>query len=323
MKNKQLLGNLLLLLTAMIWGTAFVAQRVGMDSIEPITFNASRMALAAVMVGALAFVLRKKQKKEALRPASSKQTLPEGEEHIARNAGESTVSWRSALTGGICCGLFLTAGSVFQQMGVVYTSAGKAGFITAMYMLFVPILNYILFKKKNSWLVWLAVLVGVGGMYLLCVKEDFTLTRGDFLVCICALMFSGHILCCDYFVRVAKPIELAAVQFATAAVVSAVTALLLETPGWDGIVSAAVPIIYCGVVSGGIGYTLQIVAQKYTDPAIASLLMSLESVFAVIAGAVLLGEQMSSRELLGCVIMFAAIILVQVPLPGERKDQTA
>ena len=323
MKNKQLLGNLLLLLTAMIWGTAFVAQRVGMDSIEPITFNASRMALAAVMVGALAFVLRKKQKKEALRPASSKQTPPEGEEHIGRNTDESTVSWRSALTGGICCGLFLTAGSVFQQMGVVYTSAGKAGFITAMYMLFVPILNYILFKKKNSWLVWLAVLVGVGGMYLLCVKEDFTLTRGDFLVCICALMFSGHILCCDHFVRVAKPIELAAVQFATAAVVSAVTALLLETPGWDGIASAAVPIIYCGVVSGGIGYTLQIVAQKYTDPAIASLLMSLESVFAVIAGAVLLGEQMSSRELLGCVIMFAAIILVQVPLPGERKDQTA
>ena len=323
MKNKQLLGNLLLLLTAMIWGTAFVAQRVGMDSIEPITFNASRMALAAVMVGALAYVLRYKKKKEMLRRISSKRPLPAGEEHIGRNADESAVTWRNTLKGGICCGLFLTAGSVFQQMGVVYTSAGKAGFITAMYMLFVPILNYILFKKKNSWLVWLAVLVGVGGMYLLCVKEDFTLTRGDFLVCICALMFSGHILCCDHFVRVAKPIELAAVQFATAAVVSAVTALLLETPGWDGIASAAVPIIYCGVVSGGIGYTLQIVAQKYTDPAIASLLMSLESVFAVIAGAVLLGEQMSSRELLGCVIMFAAIILVQVPLPGERKDQAA
>ena len=318
-----MLGNLLLLLTAMIWGTAFVAQRVGMDSIEPITFNASRMALAAVMVGALAYILRQKQKREMFRRISSKRSLPAGEEHIGRNADESAVTWRNTLKGGICCGLFLTAGSVFQQMGVVYTSAGKAGFITAMYMLFVPILNYILFKKKNSWLVWLAVLVGVGGMYLLCVKEDFTLTRGDFLVCICALMFSGHILCCDHFVRVAKPIELAAVQFATAAVVSAVTALLLETPGWDGIVSAAVPIIYCGVVSGGIGYTLQIVAQKYTDPAIASLLMSLESVFAVIAGAVLLGEQMSSRELLGCVIMFAAIILVQVPLPGERKDQTA
>ena len=316
-----MLGNLLLLLTAMIWGTAFVAQRVGMDSIEPITFNAARMALAAVMVGALAYVLRKKQKKEAVWPASSKHALPAGEE--LRDAGETTVSWRNTLTGGICCGLFLTAGSVFQQMGVVYTSAGKAGFITAMYMLFVPIINYILFKMKNSWLVWLAVFIGVGGMYLLCVKEDFTLTRGDMLVCICALMFSGHILCCDYFVKLANPIELAAIQFATASVVSAVIAFLTETPVWTGIVSAAVPIIYCGVVSGGIGYTLQIVAQKYTDPTVASLLMSLESVFAVIAGAVLLGEQMSSRELLGCVIMFAAIILVQVPLPGGRKDQTA
>ena len=160
-------------------------------------------------------------------------------------------------------------------------------------------------------------------MYLLCVKEDFTLTRGDVLVCICALMFSGHILCCDYFVRLAKPIKLAAIQFATASVVSAVIAFLTEAPVWDGIASAAVPILYCGVVSGGIGYTLQIVAQKYTDPTVASLLMSLESVFAVIAGAILLGEQMSSRELLGCVIMFAAIILVQVPLPGERKDQAA
>ena len=323
MNNKKMLGNLLLLLTAMIWGTAFVAQRVGMDSIEPITFNASRMALAAVMVGALAYVLRYKKKKEMLRRISSKRPLPAGEEHIGRNADESAVTWRNTLKGGICCGLFLTAGSVFQQMGVVYTSAGKAGFITAMYMLFVPIINYILFKKKNSWLVWLAVFIGVGGMYLLCVKEDFTLTRGDMLVGICALMFSGHILCCDYFVKLANPIELAAIQFATASVVSAVIALLTETPAWAGIASAAVPILYCGVVSGGIGYTLQIVAQKYTDPTVASLLMSLESVFAVIAGAILLGEQMSSRELLGCVIMFAAIILVQVPLPGERKDQTA
>jgi drug/metabolite transporter (DMT)-like permease len=319
MKNKHMLGNLLLLLTAMIWGTAFVAQRVGMDSIEPITFNASRMALAAVMVGALAYVLRQKQKKETLRLALSKQTLPAGEEHIAHNAEDSTAPWRNILTGGICCGLFLTAGSVFQQMGVVYTSAGKAGFITAMYMLLVPILNYFLFKKKNSWLVWLAVFIGVGGMYLLCVKEDFSLTRGDVLVCICALMFSGHILCCDYFVKLASPIELAAVQFATAAVVSAAVAFFIETPNRAGIISAAVPILYCGVVSGGIGYTLQIVAQKFTDPTIASLLMSLESVFAVMAGALLLGEQMSSREMIGCVVMFVAIILVQVPLPGEGK----
>ena len=314
-----MLGNLLLLLTAMIWGTAFVFQRVGMDSIEPITFNAARMALAAVMVGALAFGLRQRYSKGVPRQSDAGASAPGTEVNVTRQAEESDLPWSHTWKGGICCGLFLTAGSVFQQMGVVYTTAGKAGFITAMYMLLVPILNFLLFKKKNSWLVWLAVFLGVGGMYLLCVKEDFTLTRGDILVCICALMFSGHILCCDYFVKLASAVELAAIQFATAAVVSAVIAAFTENPDRAGIVAAAVPILYCGVVSGGIGYTLQIVAQKFTDPTIASLLMSMESVFAVIAGSVLLGEQMSSRELLGCAVMFAAIVLVQIPLPGERK----
>ena len=319
MKNKQALGNLLLLLTAMIWGTAFVFQRVGMDSIEPITFNAARMALAAVMVGALAFGLRQRNSQDALKQTEAGTTVYGTTENVTRQAGERKSQWAQTWKGGICCGLFLTAGSVFQQMGVVYTTAGKAGFITAMYMLLVPILNFVLFKKKNSWLVWLAVFMGVSGMYLLCVKEDFSLTLGDMLVCVCALMFSGHILCCDYFVKRTNPIELASLQFTTAAVVSAGIAFCVETPHLAGIAAAAVPILYCGVVSGGIGYTLQIVAQKFTDPTIASLLMSLESVFAVIAGAVLLGEQMSSREMLGCVVMFAATILVQVPLPGEKK----
>ena len=319
MNDKKMLGNLLLLLTAMIWGTAFVFQRVGMDSIEPVTFNAVRMALAAAMVGLLAFGLRRRKLKDVSKQTDAVTEVCETTENKPMQARERKSQWNQTWKGGICCGLFLTAGSVFQQMGVVYTTAGKAGFITAMYMLLVPILNFLLFKKKNSWLVWLAVFMGVSGMYLLCVKEDFTLTRGDILVCICALMFSGHILCCDYFVKLAGAVELAAIQFATAAVVSAVIAAVTENPNWAGIMAAAVPILYCGVVSGGIGYTLQIVAQKFTDPTIASLLMSLESVFAVIAGAVLLGEQMSSRELLGCAVMFAATILVQIPLPGERK----
>ena len=319
MNNKQALGNLLLLLTAMIWGTAFVFQRVGMDSIEPVTFNAARMALAAVMVGALAFGLRQRYLKDASKQTEAGTAVHGKAENVTLQTGGRKSKWALTWKGGICCGLFLTAGSVFQQMGVVYTTAGKAGFITAMYMLLVPILNFLLFKKKNSWLVWLAVFMGVSGMYLLCVKEDFSLTRGDILVCVCALMFSGHILCCDYFVKRANPIELAAIQFATAAVVSAVIACFTENPDRAGITAAAVPILYCGRVSGGIGYTLQIVAQKFTDPTIASLLMSLESVFAVIAGAVLLGEQMSFRELLGCVVMFVATILVQVPLPCEKK----
>ena len=308
MNDKKMLGNLLLLLTAMIWGTAFVFQRVGMDSIEPITFNAARMALAAVMVGALAFGLRQRKNKDVFPDGTAGLSAPAATDNAAENENVSEPTCSQTVTGGICCGLFLTAGSVFQQMGVVYTTAGKAGFITAMYMLLVPILNFLLFKKKNSWLVWLAVFFGVGGMYLLCVKEDFSLTLGDMLVCICALMFSAHILCCDYFVKRANPIELAALQ-----------AFCIETPHWAGILSAAVPILYCGVVSGGIGYTLQIVAQKFTDPIIASLLMSLESVFAVIAGSLLLGEQMSSRELLGCVVLFAATILVQIPLPERGK----
>ena len=318
MNDKKVLGNLLLLLTAMIWGTAFVFQRVGMDSIEPITFNAARMALAAVMVAALAFGLRQRNRKEVSWQAVAGTALSGMAEDETQQAGECKSQWSRTWKGGVCCGLFLTAGSVFQQMGVVYTTAGKAGFITAMYMLLVPVLNLLLFKKKNTWLVWLAVFIGVGGMYLLCVKEDFSLARGDILVCICALMFSGHILCCDYFVKVAGAIELAAIQFATAAVVSAVIASFTENPNLADIMAAAVPILYCGAVSGGIGYTLQIVAQKFTDPTTASLLMSLESVFAVIAGAVLLGEQMSSRELLGCVVMFVATVLVQVPLPGKR-----
>ena len=192
MNDKKMLGNLLLLLTAMIWGTAFVFQRVGMDSIEPITFNAARMALAAVMVGALAFGLRQRKNKNVFPKGTAGLSAPAAADNAAANENVSSPTCSQTVTGGICCGLFLTAGSVFQQMGVVYTTVGKAGFITAMYMLLVPILNLLLFKKKSSWLVWLAVFFGVGGMYLLCVKEDFSLTLGDMLVCICALMFSGH-----------------------------------------------------------------------------------------------------------------------------------
>ena len=294
--NKRMLGNALLILTAMIWGTAFVFQRVGMESIEPITFNAARMALAAVAVGAVS----------AMPIASEKERL------ASYSAQQCARYRRDTIVGGICCGAFLAAASIFQQMGVVYTTAGKAGFITAMYTLLVPVINFVFFKKRNSAVVWLAVLLGVVGMYLLCMTEGFSLGRGDTLVCICAVLFSGHILCCDHFVKLGNPIRISAIQFASCTAISSVAALILERPSWDKIVSAIVPILYCGIVSGGVGYTLQIVAQKFTDPTVASLLMSLESVFAVIAGAILLGERMTPRELLGCVIMFAAIVLVQI-----------
>ena len=308
-KNRKMLGNLLLLLTAMIWGTAFVGQRVGMDSIEPVTFNAARMWLAAAAIGLVAVLTGKKSDSQDKKPVSG----------LTDTRDKAQERRKNTIIGGICCGSFLTAASLFQQMGVVYTTAGKAGFITAMYMLLVPIINFVFFKKKNTWLVWTGVLVGVFGMYLLCITDGFSLTYGDTLVCICALLFSGHILCCDHFVQLGNPIRISAIQFATAAVISTIAAFLAEEPSWQKIASAAVPILYCGIVSGGIGYTLQMVAQRYTDPTIASLLMSLESVFAVIAGALLLGERMTARELAGCVIMFAAIVLVQIPLPERRR----
>lgn len=297
MQNKKLLGNLLLTLTALIWGTAFVFQRVGMDSIEPITFTAARSWLAAAAVGAVAWILSKKETQTSPQPQRKRDTV----------------------IGGVCCGVFLSAASVAQQMGLVYTTAGKAGFITAMYMLIVPILSFLLFRRRNGWLVWLAVGVGVVGMYLLCVTEGFSLTHGDTLVCICAVLFSGHILCCDYFVQRGNPVQISAIQFLTTAVLTSVAAAILEEPTWSKVVSAAVPILFCGLLSSGVGYTLQITAQKFTDPTIASLLMSLESVFAALAGALILHETMTGRELLGCVVMFAAIILVQIPTPKKSK----
>lgn len=317
-ESRKMLGNMLLLLTAVIWGTAFVFQRVGMDSIEPVTFNAARMWLAAAAIGLVAvFTAEKSLQDDTLNTGfTTDSTLDTA---LADRQDKRQDRRKNTIIGGICCGSFLTAASLFQQMGVVYTTAGKAGFITAMYMLLVPIINFVFFKKKNTWLVWTGVLIGVIGMYLLCIKDGFSLTYGDTLVCICALLFSGHILCCDHFVQLGNPIQISAIQFLTTAVISSIIAWIAEAPSPEKILSAAIPILYCGIVSGGIGYTLQMVAQKYTDPTIASLLMSLESVFAVIAGAVLLGERMTARELAGCIVMFAAIVLVQIPLPERRR----
>ena len=311
-KNQKMTGNLLLTLTALIWGMAFVFQRKGMEYIEPITFTSARMALAAVAVGIAAFIYTKKPVAKTV-PAETKKISAETER---KNRRKNTV------LGGICCGTFLACASIFQQMGIVYTTAGKAGFITAMYMIIVPVIGFVLFKKRNTWLVWLAVLIGVAGMYLLCMTEGFTLTRGDTLVCICAVLFSGHILCCDYFVQRGEAIWISAIQFVTCSALSAVTACILENPTWEKVFSAAIPILYCGILSGGVGYTLQIIAQKFTDPTIASLLMSLESVFAVLAGAILLGERMTLREMAGCVVMFVAIVLVQIPLPDPFSRES-
>ena len=300
MKHSKAFGNLILLLTSIIWGAAFVFQRTGMDSVGPITFNAVRMAAAAVFLILLSVFFDLKKKK------SSQDIEKSDPEKLKKRQ-------RTTLIGGLLCGFFLTVSSLSQQIGMVYTSAGKAGFITAMYMLFVPIFNLIIFKKKTSGAVWVAIALGIVGMYLLCVKENFTLTTGDTFILLCALLFSGHILCCDKFAQNCDPVKLSAIQFTVAAVVCLILAFIFEKPSVNGVLEAAVPILYCGIMSGGVGYTLQIIGQKHTDPAAASIIMSLEAVFAAVAGALLLNESMSSQEFIGCVVMFVAIILVQLP----------
>ncbi|MBR4484887.1 MAG: DMT family transporter, partial [Erysipelotrichaceae bacterium] len=274
-----MIGNILLVLTALIWGTAFVFQRMGVQNVEPMTFNSSRMLLAAVAVGIVAFILGRKDKEKLL----------------SKSLEEQRAYRKNTIIGGIFCGLFLAGGSAFQQMGLVYTTAGKAGFITALYILIVPIVSFIFFRKKINWIVWLAVIIGVFGMYLLCVNEGFSLTKGDLLVTVCAFIFSGHILCIDHFVKLGDTIRISAIQFVTATVLLGILAFIFEEPSWEDISKAVIPILYCGIISGGVGYTLQMVGQKFTSPTVASLLMSLESVFAALAGALILHESMSLK----------------------------
>lgn len=299
MRHRQLLGSLILLIVAVIWGTAFAFQRMGTGVIGPMTFTASRMTLSAVAVGFVSFLIK--------------------DPDMADAAG-SSARRRDTMKGGILCGLFLVSATLFQQIGIAYTTAGKAGFITALYILLVPIISTVFLRKPSSWIVWIAVFLGLAGMYLLCMTEGFSLARGDALVCVCAMLFTGHILCCDRYAGRGNPVRISAIQFVTASVVSWTLAFIFETPSVEAIRSALVPILYCGLASGGIGYTLQIVAQRFTNPTVASLLMSFESVFAVLGGAVLLHERMSTRELLGCMVMFIAIIVVQIPVPHKSQD---
>ncbi len=296
MNRSRLLGNFLLLFTAMIWGLAFVAQRSGMDLIEPMTFNATRTALGAACVGVMATIIPQKPDKGI-------------DERTFRH---------STIVGGVLCGIFLAVAGNLQQIGLVYTTAGKAGFITATYMLLVPVVNLLIFRKRSSLFVWVAVVIGLVGMYLLSIKEGFTLAKGDGLEAICAIFYTFQILSADHFTKKGNPIGISAIQLLTAAVINVVLAFIFETPSWDKIVSAAIPILYCGIMSSGVAYTLQMVGQKYSEPTTASILMSSESLFAMISGMIILHERMTGREALGAAIMFAAIIMVQ--FPGKRKD---
>lgn len=292
MKNLQLRNSLLLLLTATIWGVAFVAQSVGMDYVQPFTFNGIRSIIGGLVLIPCIFLLnRLKSPSEPIQKSSS----------------------RPLLAGGILCGLCLFAASSFQQFGIKYTTVGKAGFITACYIVIVPILGLFL-KKKCSPLIWVRVLLALVGLYFLCMSGSISLGLGDLLVLIGAFLFSIHILVIDHYSPLADGVQLSCIQFFVCGVLSLICMFLFETPDLSMILMAWLPILYAGVLSCGVAYTLQVVGQKNMNPTVASLILSMESCISVLAGWLILGQALSSRELLGCVLMFAAIILAQIPV---------
>lgn len=294
----KLKNSLILLLTATIWGVAFVAQSVGMDYVGGFTFNMVRSIIGAVVLLPVIWFLNRGK-------APSSQT-PE----------EKAANRKTLIIGGICCGVFLCLASNFQQFGIKYTTVGKAGFITACYIVIVPILGLFL-KKKCSPFIWAAVVLALIGLYLLCIKDGFSIGKGDILVMICAVLFSFHILVIDYFSPKVDGVKLSCIQFLVSGILSAIPAFLLEKPQLTSICAAWMPILYAGVMSCGVAYTLQIIGQKDMNPTVASLILSLESCISVLAGWIILGQNLSTREILGCIIMFGAIILAQLPQKGS------
>lgn len=299
MKTQQIRNSFLLLLTAIIWGIAFVAQSVGMDYVGPFTFNCVRFLIGGIVLIPCIALLNRLEK------GGKKEDAVISEEERGKRK-------KALLLGGICCGVVLCASSSFQQLGIQYTSVGKAGFITAFYIIIVPVLG-LFFKKKCGLLVWLGVGLALLGLYFLCINESLSIQVGDLFVFICALLFSGHILVIDYFIQRADGVKMSCIQFFVCGLLCAIPMLLFERPQIREILTAWQPILYAGVLSGGVGYTLQIVGQKGMDPTIASLILSLESVVSVLAGMIILKQHLSGREILGCVLMFGAIILAQLP----------
>jgi len=221
-------------------------------------------------------------------------------------------SRKDLICGGLACGIFLCLASNFQQFGIKYTTVGKAGFITACYIVLVPIFGLFL-KKKCSPFIWVAVAMSVAGLYLLCITDGFSIGKGDILVLICAVLFAVHILVIDYYSPKVDGVKMSCIQFLVCGILSGIPALIFEKPEMSAILTAWQPILYAGVMSCGVAYTLQIIGQKNMNPTVASLILSLESCISVLAGWVILGQHLSGREITGCVIMFAAIILAQLP----------
>ena len=300
MKNKAMLGNFLLILTALIWGCAFVAQSVGMEYVEPVTFNGIRCIIGGIVliIANIAF--------DSVKKKNGTYKRIEKEEKI------------ELIKGGIICGFIIFFASTIQQIGISQTTVGKAGFISVLYILIVPFLG-LLMKQKLPRMIWLCCAIAVAGLYLLCMNESLSLSKGDFTVLISAVCYAIHIIAIGHFAPKVDCVKLSCLQFLVCGAISLAVMFIFEKPDFENIIHAWLPILYAGALSGGVGYTLQTVAQKWTKPSVASLLMSFESVFAVLAGAVLLHQIPSLRELAGCILMFISIIIIQLPEKNKIK----
>ncbi len=326
MKKTSMRSSLTLLLTAVIWGVAFVAQSVGMDYVEPFTFNFTRCILGGlVLIPCIALMDRQKIRQESGREKTDGSVNAEDAARLSGAAEQEKnrkdkAERRTLLVGGICCGIALCVASNLQQIGIQYTTVGKAGFITALYIVLVPVIE-IFFGKKSGVKTWISVVIAVAGLYLLCITENFSIGTGDILILLCALAFSVHILIIDYFSPKVDGVRMSCIQFFVCGILSGIMMLIFETPSVGAIMQAWLPIGYAGIFSCGVAYTLQIIGQKGTDPTVASLILSLESVVSVLSGWLILHQSLSRKELLGCLLMFLAIILVQLPQKAKHVEQ--
>ncbi len=302
MKNRTVLANLALLVAAFIWGTAFVAQSVGMDYVGPLTFLFVRsfIGAAALLVVIVVSNIWKKKKGNYVKASY------EGQKILRK--------------GGILCGLSLCAASGLQQMGMQYTTVGNAGFITSMYMLIVPVLSVFLGKKVPK-KIWGCIILAAVGLYFLSISGKLNISKGDLLIAVCAFFFAVQIMIVDYYAPKVDGVKLSCFQFVITGIVSMVLAFVFENPDMGNIMKAIWSIAYAGIFSSGIAFTLQIVAQKYAEPTIATLFMSMESVFSLLGGIVALQQIPSGRELFGCLLVFAAVVASQISLPTFKKSK--
>ena len=298
MKKRETAGCLMLFVTAMIWGSAFLAQQSGMEHIGPFTMQTVRYLLAGLVL--LPFVaIFDKTGKITKKPVTREER-------------------RLQYGSGAICGVLLCVASILQQYGLIYTSVGKSGFITALYIVLVPLIG-LLFGRKTDVFTWIYALIAVAGLYILSMSGAVTVNKGDLLTLCCAVGFALHILKIDSVTGRVDGVRLACTQFFVCAALSAVGMVLLERPVWSDILAGWFPIVYAGVLSGGVAYTMQILGQQSVPPTLASMIMSLESVFAALFGWIIGGQTLSGRELAGCAMMFAAIVLSQLPRPKLAK----